>query len=156
MLELNILALVKLTHSVLPKMVKRNRGKILNVASTAAFYPGPRMASYYASKSFVLSFSEALSCELEDTEVTVTALCPGPTATKFGQTANASKSPLFKAGAKLASAEDVVAYGLNAMDQGKTIAVSGGWRTRLLVQVPRVLPRSTTAKLIKKAQSSKS
>lgn len=83
MIQVNITALTTLTKQLLPGMIKRNRGKILNVASTAAFQPGPLMAVYYATKAYVLSFSEAIDYELSHTNVSVTALCPGATATNF-------------------------------------------------------------------------
>ncbi len=88
MLRLNIEALTELTHRFLPPMIARGRGQILNVASTAALQPGPFMAVYYATKAYVLSFSEAIAEELRGTGVTVTALCPGPTRTEFQARAN--------------------------------------------------------------------
>ena len=96
MVQVNITALLELTHLFLPKMKQVNAGNILNVASTAAFQPGPFMAVYYASKAFVLSFSEALHEELSDTEVHVSALCPGPTESGFQSAARLGDVPLFK------------------------------------------------------------
>src|SRR5205823_8206610 len=90
-------ALTHLTRLALPAMVERRRGAILNVASTAAFQPGPLMAVYYATKAYVLSFSEAIAEELRDSGVTVTALCPGPTATGFASAAQMTNSRLFAA-----------------------------------------------------------
>ena len=96
MVQLNITSLMSLTRLLIPSMLKRKVGKILNVASMAAFQPGPFMAVYYASKSFVLSFSEALSSELEGTGVTVTALCPGPVPTGFQERARVGKALMMK------------------------------------------------------------
>ena len=95
MIQLNITSLTALTKLLLPGMLERRAGRILNVASTASFFPGPLMAVYYATKAYVLSFSEAISNELEGTGVTVTALCPGPTASGFQAAANLEESKLF-------------------------------------------------------------
>src|ERR1043166_2704861 len=95
MLQVNITALTHLTRLLLPPMIERRRGGVLNVGSTAGFQPGPRMALYYATTAFVLSFSEAIAEELAHTQVTITTLCPGPTATNFAQAANARFSPRF-------------------------------------------------------------
>src|SRR5689334_20586996 len=95
MIQVNIAALTHLTKLFLPPMIKRKSGRILNVASTAAFQPGPLMAVYYATKAYVLSFSEALAEELRDSGVSVTALCPGPTRTDFASTARVGNSRLF-------------------------------------------------------------
>ena len=96
MIDLNIKALTMMTKLFVKEMVARGKGKILNIASTAAFQPGPLMAVYYASKAYVLSFSEALSNELQGTGVTVTTLCPGPTQTGFEKAASLQESGLFK------------------------------------------------------------
>ncbi len=95
MLQVNIVALTQLTHHLLSPMIERGHGRIMNVASTAAFQPGPLMAVYYATKAFVLSFSEAIADEVKDTGVTVTAFCPGPTASGFQQAANLHNSRLL-------------------------------------------------------------
>ncbi|HEX9128242.1 MAG TPA: SDR family oxidoreductase, partial [Gemmatimonadaceae bacterium] len=97
MIQVNIAALTHLTKLFLPPMIKRKSGRLLNVASTAAFQPGPGMAVYYATKAYVLSFSEALAEELRHSGVTVTALCPGPTRTEFAATADVGNSRLFAA-----------------------------------------------------------
>src|SRR5207237_4834697 len=94
MIQVNIVALTELTKLLLPGMVARKRGRILNIASTAAFQPGPLMAVYYATKAYVLSFSEAIADELRDTGVTVTALCPGPTETGFAAAAGVGATRL--------------------------------------------------------------
>ncbi len=124
MLMLNVVALTELTRLVGATMASRGKGRILNVASTAAFQPGPLMAVYYASKAYVLSFSEALAYELKDRGVTVTALCPGPTATRFAETASMEGTRLF-AYSRLASPASVARYGYAAMLKGKTVAVHG-------------------------------
>src|SRR6476469_8717390 len=98
MIQVNIAALTHLTKLFLPAMIKRQSGRILNVASTAAFQPGPFMAVYYATKAYVLSFSQALAEELRDSGVTVTALCPGPTATGFAARARLGTTRLFRRG----------------------------------------------------------
>jgi len=124
MIELNITTLTSLTRLLLPDMIKRKQGKILNVASTAAFQPGPLMAVYFATKSYVLSFSAALANELKGTGVTVTTLCPGATETHFVQHANLGDSKLFKR-MKPASSMDVAKFGVNALHKGKVVAVHG-------------------------------
>ena len=104
MIDLNDRALVELTHIYWPRMLANRRGGVLNVASTASFQPGPLMAIYYASKAFVLSFSEALWKEAEGTGVRVSCLCPGPTASKFRERAGTGKTRLAKQGAPMTSA----------------------------------------------------
>ena len=94
-IALNVTALTALTQLFLPPMVQRNRGRVMNVASTAAFQPGPLMAVYYATKAYVLSFTEAIADELRDSGVTLTALCPGPTRTEFAEIAKMTNSKLF-------------------------------------------------------------
>lgn len=127
MIRLNVVCVAQLTKLFLPGMVERHRGKILNLASTAAFVPGPGMSVYYATKAFVLSFSQALSRELEGTGVTVTALCPGPTDTNFSNAANLRKSKIysyFKSAAN-ASAAKVAEYGYKSLQKGKAVAIQG-------------------------------
>ena len=123
MIDLNCGALVELCHAVVPGMVERGDGAILNVASTAAFQPGPGMATYFATKAFVLSFSEALHEEMRGTGVRVTALCPGPTKTEFGDVAGFTGNGAFD---KLsARSADVVAAGLKALDRNRAVAIPG-------------------------------
>src|SRR6184192_114909 len=117
MIQVNIAALTHLTKLFLPAMIKRRSGRILNVASTAAFQPGPLMAVYYATKAYVLSFSEALAEELRHTGVTVTALCPGPTRTEFATSAHVTNSRLFSLFGS-ADAGEVAEYGVRAMMEG--------------------------------------
>jgi len=115
MIDVNITALTRLTKLLLPAMVERGRGRLLNVASTAAFQPGPYMAVYYATKAYVLSYSEALAEELRGTGVTVTVLCPGPTTSGFQDKADMHDSALVK-GKKLPSAKEVADYAVKAKD----------------------------------------
>lgn len=122
-IQVNIAALTALTKIFGPSMVKQGSGRIMNVASVAAFPPGPLMAVYYATKAYVLSFSEALSYELRGTGVTVTCLCPGPTKTEFGRTAGVDNSIAFQG--KIADAASVAEYGYAAMMSGKSVAIPG-------------------------------
>ena len=123
MIDLNCRALVALSHAVLPAMVARGGGAILNVASTAAFQPGPWMAVYYATKAFVLSFSEALHEEVRGRGVRVSALCPGPTRTEFAERAGKHDTALFERFA--GDADAVVRDGLAALEAGQAVRVSG-------------------------------
>jgi len=124
MIAINITALTLMTKLFVKGMVERKKGKIMNVASTAAFQPGPLMSVYYASKAYVLSFSEAIAYELQGTGVTVTALCPGPTDTDFAKAADMEQSKLFRIKPP-ASASNVARYGYDAMIKGKTVAIPG-------------------------------
>lgn len=153
MIQLNIAALVHLTKLFLPRMLERRAGRIMQVASIAAFQPGPMMAVYYASKGFVLSFSQALSEELRDSGVTVTALCPGPTATNFADTAGISNSMVFEHSG-IASAGTVARYGYEAMMRGKRIAIPSV-RDRVLVQAQRLVPRAMVTKIVRKLQENR-
>ncbi|MGH3684248.1 MAG: SDR family NAD(P)-dependent oxidoreductase [Pseudonocardiaceae bacterium] len=144
MIELNIMALTHLTGLFLPAMITRRSGRILNVSSMAGFLPGPFMATYYASKAYVLSFTEALAHELRGTGVTATVLCPGPTATEIFQVADAENSVLAKG--HLADAASVALYGYRSMLSGKTIAIPG-MPNKLARQALRVSPRSAMREL---------
>ncbi len=134
MIQVNVTALTILTRLFLPGMLKRGYGKILNVASTAAFQPGPEMAVYYATKAFVLNFSEAISYELKNTPVTVTALCPGPTRSEFQSVADMGEALVGRIG--LMSAEKVARIGYRALFRGKHVVIpgllnrSGAWLSR--------------------------
>ena len=143
MLHVNIDTVVSLTSLLLPSMMKREGAKVLNLASIAAFQPGPYMASYFASKAFVLSWTEALAKELEDTNVSVTALCPPPTDTGFANRAGSGNSIAFKKGV-MAGPEQVAADAWNGMRREKTIVLPG-WFNRFSVFVSRFLPRSVVA-----------
>jgi short-subunit dehydrogenase len=138
MMQLNMIALTELTKLALPDMIGRRAGRILNVASTAAFQPGPRMAVYYATKAYVLSFSEALANELAGTGVTVTTLCPGPTRTRFGRRAGIEGANVFRAG--VMSAEAVSDAGYDGLMKGRSLIIPG-LRNRLLAASARLGPR---------------
>ncbi len=149
MIDVNITALTRLTKRLLPAMLERGHGQILNVASTAAFQPGPYMAVYYATKGYVLSYSEALAEELRGTGVTVTALCPGPTTSGFQEAAAMHDSALVK-GKKLPTAQEVARYGVQAMERGKVVAIHGAknwFLTESLRLTPRWLVRRVVAHL---------
>ena len=124
MIDLNITTLTLFTKLYLQDMVKRGSGKIMNVASTAAFQPGPTTAVYSATKAYVLSFSEAISNEVHDKGITITALCPGATDTGFQAAAAMEESRLFK-NRKLPTAKEVAVYGYTSMMKGKTVAIHG-------------------------------
>jgi short-subunit dehydrogenase len=131
MISLNVAALTHLTRLFLPPMIERRWGRVLNVASTAAFVPGPLMAVYYASKAYVLSFSAGLAGELSGSGVSVTVLCPGATQTSFASVAGSEGSNLFKGGGVMAAAP-VARAGYAATMAGKRVVIPG-WRNRLLV-----------------------
>lgn len=150
MLQVNVVALTHLSKLFLPAMVKRGRGYVLNVASTAAFQPGPLMAVYYASKAYVLSFSEALSVELAGTGVTATVLCPGATRTDFQAAANMEGSRLFRAGHVMTAAR-VAELGYNAMLAGRSSVVTGAVN-RVMAAGTRFIPRRLAARMAKMAQ----
>jgi len=148
MLNVNIVALTHLTKLFVPDFVRRGSGRIMNVASTASFQPGPLMAAYFASKAYVLSFSSALSNELKGTGVTVTALCPGATETGFQDAAGAKGSRLFDT-RKLPTGADVAVYGYRKMMQGKRVAVHG-LINRILAQSNRLAPRALSMAITRK------
>lgn len=150
MLQVNVVALTHLAKLFLPGMVGRGRGYLMNVASTAAFQPGPLMAVYYASKAYVLSFSEALSVELAGTGVTVTALCPGATRTDFQAVANMENSRLFRAG-HVMTAADVAQAGYNGMRAGRSAVVPGA-ANKVMAAGTRLVPRRIAARMAKMAQ----
>ena len=151
MIQVNVAALAHLTRLFLPGMLARRNGKILNVASTAAYVPGPFMAVYYASKAFVLSFSEAVAEEVQGSGVTVTALIPGPTETNFAATAGNQDSRLFRSGTAM-SAAAVARVGFDGMMAGKRVAIAGA-RNRLTVFSTRLAPRTMLAKITSKLNS---
>ncbi len=149
MMQLNMIALTQLTKRMLPGMLSRGRGRILNVASTASFQPGPLMAVYYATKAYVLSFSEAIAEELEGTGVTVTALCPGPTASGFQSAAAMEKSKLVNGSLPMMDARTVAEQGYAGMKRGERVVIPG-IVNKLLVQSVRVTPRRLVTKLVKR------
>lgn len=138
--QLNVIALVDLTRGLLPGMLERGRGRILNIASIAGFQPGPYMAVYYATKAFVLSFSEALAYELRATPVTVTVHCPAATASEFGDVAGNGKAKLFTEG-HVDSAEVVAEDAVAAMHRGEVVRVYG-LRNRLNTYLVGLVPRA--------------
>ena len=149
MIEVNIKALVKLTHLFTEPMRQRKLGRVLNIGSTAGFQAGPFMATYYASKAFVNTFSEGLAFELKGTGVTVTCHCPGATATDFAATAGNDKAPLFTGG-RVATAHDVAVHAYRAMMNGEVLAVHGAlnWLGTFSVRFsPRSVVTSIAAKL---------
>ena len=147
MVQVNVTAVMHLTHLLLPGMIERRRGGLLNVASTAAFQPGPGMAVYYATKAFVLSFTEALAEELAGTGLTVTALCPGPTSTNFGAAAGGRFRPI--PGKVAMSAESVARLGHRAFRSGRVVAVTG-LRNQLPALAVRLTPRAWVRKITKR------
>lgn len=144
MIDLNVRTLVELCHLVLPAMQARGSGAILNIASTAAFQPGPNMAVYYASKAFVLSFTEALHHEYLGTGIRVSALCPGPTTSEFSDVAD-SHSPTLER-MKMPAAP-VVAAGLAGLDANKAVVVPG-WKNKVGAQASRFLTRAAMRRII--------
>ncbi len=150
MLQVNIFALTELCKAFVPAMVARKSGKILNVASTAAFQPGPMMAVYFATKAYVLHFSEAIAEELEGSGVSVTALCPGATESGFQAAASMEESALFK-NKKIPTSHDVAVFGYQSLMSKKRVAIHG-LANCLLAQSVRFAPRIVATKLAKKFQ----
>jgi len=150
MVQVNVTALTHLTGLMLPGMLERRRGQVLNVASTAAFQPGPLMAVYYATKAYVLSFSEALANETSGSGVTVTALCPGPTATGFQKRAGMEGTRLFGGGDVMDSAA-VARQGYEGMMRGARIVIPG-LRNRLAAQAVRFAPRRVVTQIARSLQ----
>ena len=149
MLQVNVVALTALTKLFVRGMVERRNGRILNLASTAAFVPGPLMAVYYASKAYVLSFSQALANELQGTGVTVTALAPGPTRTGFQKRGVMEDSRLVRG--QIADAKSVAAAGYRGMMRGKTIVIPG-FSNKLIPWVARVSPRGAVTRVVRRMQ----
>ncbi len=146
MMQLNMVALTELTGLAVRGMLGRREGRILNVASTAAFQPGPRMAVYYATKAYVLSFSEALANELAGTGVTVSTLCPGPTRTGFGERAKMEGTRLFRMG--LMDAAAVADAGYDGLMKGRGVIVPGLLNRLLLLSV-RFSPRKVVSAIVR-------
>jgi short-subunit dehydrogenase len=151
MIDLNVRALVELTHIYWPEMLARKRGGVLNVASTAAFQPGPLMAIYYATKAFVLSFSEALWKEAQGTGVHVSCLCPGPTASNFRERAGTGKTRLSRVGTPMSSAS-VARMGYRAFQRNQRVVVTGA-RNRLLASLAPFMPRGMLLSMVHNLQS---
>ena len=151
MIDLNVRALVELTHAYWPRMLARRRGGVLNVASTAAFQPGPLMAVYYASKAFVLSFSEALWREAKGTGVHVSCLCPGPTASKFRERAGTGATRISSLGTPVTSMS-VAEAGYRAFQKNQRVIITGA-RNRILARLVPYLPRRTILDIAHRLQS---
>jgi short-subunit dehydrogenase len=151
MIDLNDRALVELTHVYWPRMLANRRGGVLNVASTAAFQPGPLMATYYASKAFVLSFSEALWKEAEGTGVHVSCLCPGPTASQFRERAGTGRTRLARTGPPMSSAV-VAEMGYRGWQKNRRVIVTGA-RNLVLAGLIPFLPRRTVLAIVHNLQS---
>ena len=144
LIHVNLLSLTTLTRLLLPSMIARGDGGILNIASLAAFQPGPLMATYYASKAYVLSFSEALSMEVRGTGVRVSCLCPGATATGFAREARMEDSLLFRTGSM--SAETVARLGWRGFRRGRRVIIPG-WKNTLLAVLGRHLPHALSLRV---------
>lgn len=145
MITLNITTVAHLTHLFVTNWKGRKQGKILNISSTAAFQPGPMMAVYFATKSFVLNFSEGIGEELKKYNITVTALCPGPTKTHFGEESNMNASKLVK-NVKIASSKEVALLGYKAMMKGRPTVIHGAMN-KLAPFGVRFMPRKWVTKL---------
>lgn len=139
MIHVNCITLTELSRLYVPEFIKNKSGKIVNIASTASFVPGPLMAVYYATKHYVLALSEALSEELRGTGVSVTAICPGPTKTGFAKAASADGMSLFNSD-NLPTSKEVAQFAYDNMMNGRVIAVHG-WKNKVVAQLPRILPR---------------
>ena len=144
MIDLNVGVLTDLCRAVAPAMIKRKSGGIINVASTAAFQPGPKMAVYFATKAFVLSLTEALHEELKPHDIHVTCLCPGPTRTEFGEVAGFGGNGLFDRVAM--NAPEVVEAGLSGLDKNKAVVVPG-FVNKVTASSGRFAPRSVVRKI---------
>ena len=149
MIQVNLSTLMELTHRLLPEILESGGGGVLNVASLAGLQPGPNMAVYYATKAFVLHFSEALREELIDEDVTITAFCPGPVATEFGDVAGVAITPLFRFGTM--SCECASQIGYRAFRKGRTVVIPGVL-PKLAALLVRITPRIWTRKVVKRLQ----
>ena len=149
MIRLNILTLTELTRILLPQMIERKSGKILNVGSTAGFIPGPGQAEYYATKAYVNSFTEALASELQGTGVSATVLCPGPVETEFAGTADIKNVRAFKSTTP-APASEVAKIGYEAMEEGQDMIVDKPLNRLVVHGLTRILPRKAVLYISKK------
>ncbi len=148
MVQVNVVAVTELTRRILASMVKRRRGKILNVGSTAGFQPGPLMAVYYATKAYLNSFSQALANELAGTGVTVTVLCPGPTESEFAAVSGMANTRLVKS-RRMMTVRSVAEAGVNGMLRGQSVVIPGMYN-KLLVFGERFVPRSWIVKVVRR------
>ncbi len=144
MLDLNVVALTELAHLVLPAMREKRQGAILNVASTGAFQPGPGIGVYFATKAYVLSFTEALHQELKGSGIKVSALCPGPTATEFGAVAGVASEQFQKFSA---GAAEVAAAGLKGLGRNQAVIVPG-FMNKVSAQSNRLMPRAAMRRIV--------
>jgi len=154
LIQLNIVSLTHLTKFFMKGMIERGSGRIVNVASTAGFLPGPIMSVYFATKAYVISFSQAIACELKGTGVTVTTLCPGPTESGFQTASYMGDSKIVKV-RKMATSEEVAQYGYKAMMRGQSVAIHGKLNNFLVFAAQRILPRSAVVNMVRKQQESK-
>lgn len=148
MIKLNIISLVEITHYYLRDMIDRNYGKVLNVASIAGFMPGPKMSVYYATKAFVLSFTEALSEEMSKLNIQVSALCPGPTKTDFEKNADVKFSNV-----KMSSVQEVVNYAYNQFMNKNKVIILPGLTNKLFAITTKIAPRCIVRKSVNIIQS---
>lgn len=149
MIDLNVRSLTELTYLFGKDMVERRHGRILNVASTAAFQPGPLMSVYYATKHYVLAFSEGIAEEWSDFGVTVTALCPGPTESGFQKTARAGANKIFSK--KLPSSREVAEFGYKGLMARKRVIIHG-FMNRIMAISVRFTPRNLIVKIVRSMQ----
>jgi short-subunit dehydrogenase len=152
MIDLNVRALVELTYLYWDRMIANKRGGVLNVASTAAFQPGPLMANYYASKAYVLSFSEAIWEEARGTGVRVSCLCPGPTTSKFRERAGTDKTRLARDGAPVMGSAPVARMGYEAWKRNQRVKVTGG-RNAFQAGMVKYIPRGQLLRIVRNIQS---
>ncbi|MFT3965292.1 MAG: SDR family oxidoreductase [Sphingobium sp.] len=150
-IDLNIRALTELTVALLPPMIARGAGGILNVASLAAFQPGPNVAVYFATKAYVLSFTEALHEEVKGSGVHVTALCPGPTRSEFAEVAKLDATAAFRSGSLIAEAGPVARAGLDALERNHAVIVPG-FANKVAVFGNRLVPRSVSRRIAGRLQ----
>lgn len=147
MLMVNINAGIELTHQFIPQFLKRNKGQILFTASTAAFLPGPGMAIYFATKAFLVSFAQALAMELENTGISVTVLCPGPTKTRFAESAYMEDNKIHQGIVPIWRAEDVASWGLKSLKKKKNLAIVG-WINRICAYLAYYLPQKWSMRAV--------
>ncbi|HMS66227.1 MAG TPA: SDR family oxidoreductase [Ignavibacteria bacterium] len=146
MINVNVVALSYITKIILNKMIRRGEGKILNVASTAAFKPGPLMSVYYATKAYVLSFSEAVACEIKDTGISLTVLCPGPVKTKFLKESSGNKLKFIDY-EKMSDPEEVAVAGMKALERNELVAIPG-FRNKLNALIVKFIPSKVLMNII--------
>lgn len=151
MIQVNVIALTHLAKLFGQDMKARNTGTIMNVASVAAFLPGPLMCVYYATKAYVLSFSEAIACDLQESGVRVIALCPGMTKTGFQDVAGFAEKAENQE--RMQSAEEVAMYGFQVIQNGKPIIAIPGIKNKIIAHLGWLLPRTLLARIIRSVQS---